>query len=464
MRIFLKVFLCFSMLHAWASPASPRQNFDVIVVGAGAAGLHTAGILKARGLNVLCLEARDRVGGRVFSQPIGEGQFIELGAQWMAFEGQHRLQRLVVESGIKAQTHPPSGKDLALSRGSVRTLKPGALDMSLLAQLDTLQVYLRLKRILRRVSVAEPWRSADFDQISAADWFQSAAWTKESRDFWTHVIDQEMCCDSRAFSMLELAQNMATAGKVERLDRAEHFYFPQGLGTILQKMAADLGHRLKTGERVLSVSENENLVAVTTGKDTYFAKYVVLAIPPQLMGDLGISERLGGVADRMLEGQAVKMIAVYDSPWWRSKGFSGKVISRDGLLDLVVDSSFDDTGKGILVGLISGPRSQGIIQSSLDDKREIFKKHIHSAFGEWREPLQFYSHDWNSDEFTRGGYASHRPLGEWVESQGALIQPSGRLMFAGTETAREWRGFIEGALESAERAAAECESLLNQGE
>lgn len=458
MRSFLTAFLF--LFCTGPALASAPQTYDVIVVGAGAAGLHTAGILKARGLNVLCLEARDRVGGRVFSQPIGDGQYVELGAQWMAFEGQHRLQRLVAESGIHPQTHSQLGKDLALSRGGTRTLKPGALDMSVLAQLDTLQVYLRLNRILRRVSVAEPWRSADLDRVSAADWVQGAAWTKESRDFWTHVINQETCCDSRTLSMLELAQNMATAGEVERLDRAEHYYFPQGLGALFRKMAADLGDSLKTGQRVLAVSENESRVTVTTDGNSYVARYVVLALPPQLMGELGIPSHLAGVADRMLEGRAVKMIAVYDSPWWRDKGFSGRVTSRDGQLDLVVDSSHEGAGKGILVGLVSGPRSQAIGERSLADKQEIFKKHIHAAFGEWREPLQFYSHDWTGDVFTRGGYASHRPLGEWTKSQDALISPSGHLLFAGTETAREWRGFIEGALESAERAAAECESLL----
>lgn len=463
MRVVLSSVL-YLYLSAGAVAPVAANTYDVIVVGAGAAGLRTAGLLKARGLKVLCLEGRDRVGGRVLSQPIGDGQFVELGAQWMALEGQHRLEELVAKSGIQARTHRKGGKDLVLSRGVTRTLKAGALDLSVLAQLDTLQVYLRLKWILKRISVSEPWRSADLDRISAADWIQGAAWTKESKDFWTHVSDQEMCCDSKAFSVLEMAQNMATAGEVERLDRAEHFYFPQGLGSLFKKMADDLGDSLKTGERVRTVSENGDgkAVTVTTDKNSYVAKYAVLAIPTQLMGKLGLPQPLADVADRTLEGRAVKMIAVYDSPWWRAKGFSGRVTSRDGRLDLIVDSSHEENGKGILVGLISGPRSRDIAGRPLEEQREIFKQHIHAAFGEWREPLQFYSHDWNNDEFTRGGYASHRRIGEWVESKGALIEPNGRLLFAGTETAREWRGFIEGALESAERAASECESLLDR--
>lgn len=446
-------------LSLFSASASSSSHYDVIVVGAGPAGLNATRILKENGLNVLCLEARSRVGGRVYSQPIGDGQHIELGAQWMAKEGHSRLEGLVKEYGLTPSTHKKVGKDIAITSSGIHRVW-GGRDLSLLGQLDTLHVYLQLKRVLKRVQVSEPWRSPDLDQISAYDWIRQVAWSEENRAFWTNVIEQEMCCDSRAVSLLEVAQNMLTAGEIERLESADHYFFSEGLSTVFNKMANELGGSVKTNEPVVSLRQSDSAVEVVTGKGSYLAKHVILAIPPQLLAALGVGRPIEEMSRKFLEGRVLKMIAVYDSPWWRDRGFSGKTFSKDGLVDGTADSSVSESARGILVGFVSGPRASAMLTLSNEERQQVFQAHIERGFGRGPKPVQFFAHDWNSDEYSHGGYASRRGLGEWTRSEGILQDGIGRILFAGTESANEWRGFIEGALESGERAADQCQRYL----
>lgn len=450
-------------------PATDADLYDVIIIGAGAAGLNAARHLRHR--KILCLEARDRVGGRVFSQPIGQGRAVELGAQWLAQKGQNRLHALIQKYQLRPQYHHKNGSDLFLSSNSSQKASPGALDLSYIAQIDSLRLSLKIKKMLRQISVAEPWRRPDLDRVSAFEWIQNSTWLDESAAYWINIVEQAMCCDPKNVSILEVFHNLATIGDLDLLEGAEHSYFPEGLSTVFQRMAMDLGEIVRTAEPVVAVSHQALEVQVATSKNTYRGRAVVFALPPQLMSKIELNSEdslalplneMSALGEKTVTGDVVKMIAVYERPWWREAGLTGTVASRDGALQFLIDSSDETSNKGILVGLVAGRRAGELDGLSLEGKKQVFLSQVEKTLGRGPAPEQFYSHDWSQDEFARGGYASRRSLGDWTASRGLLQEPAGRLFFAGTERAHQWRGYIEGALESGERVAQGVENFLTR--
>ena len=156
------------------------------------------------------------------------------------------------------------------------------------------------------------------------------------------------------------------------------------------------------------------------------------------------------------------MIAIYSSPWWRKSGFSGLINSSDELINLVIDSSDTKTSQGILVGLSTGTNAAKLNLLTENEKELLFKNIVHKAFNKNEVIENFFVHDWVNDPFSLGGYSLHYNLGYSLKAEELFNQPYESIHFAGTDTANEWRGYIEGALESAERVVREIIGISNR--
>jgi monoamine oxidase len=155
-------------------------------------------------------------------------------------------------------------------------------------------------------------------------------------------------------------------------------------------------------------------------------------------------------------GNVIKTILVFESPWWRDLGASGRVLSAGSVFNATVDSSPADGSVGILV--LFATAASAIRLGCMAAEGDRIAKAV-----DWLktlrdcgvpEPIAARSIDWNADSYSLGGYASRRGMGGW-RLVPDLFAPVHRVHFAGTETAAEWRSFMEGALQSAERAADE---------
>jgi monoamine oxidase len=209
------------------------------------------------------------------------------------------------------------------------------------------------------------------------------------------------------------------------------------------------------------VTQDER-VAVTTTSATYTADRVVVALPPVALGRVGFDpvlpiDRRGWVS-HLAMGRVAKVHAVYDRPFWRERGLSGIAsIYDEGPLGVVFDNSPADASAGVLVGFVYGDRVSA--WSALDDdaRRDAVLASLERVVGPDALAADDYTEKiWPHDPWVHGGYEAYATPGAWTGyGRDGWRTPHGRVHWAGTETASRWNGYIDGALESGYRAAAE---------
>jgi monoamine oxidase len=196
---------------------------------------------------------------------------------------------------------------------------------------------------------------------------------------------------------------------------------------------------------------------VETPQGSFAARQVVVAVPPQLYGRMRLTPWFSAAQQKVLAGYrpgtAIKTSLVFAKPWWRELGLSGRAGSAGGLFNAMVDASPADGSVGILVLFSTGPSGRHLAAARSEAARiGLALEDLRHTAAKAPAPLFARSVDWNDDPWSLGGFASRRGPGGWVEAPD-LFHSRECLHFAGSETADEWRSFMEGALQSAERAA-----------
>jgi monoamine oxidase len=213
------------------------------------------------------------------------------------------------------------------------------------------------------------------------------------------------------------------------------------------------------GAPVHMITRTEELVTVETDDRAWQARRVIVAVPPSLAGRIGYAPPLPAMRDqltqRMPMGNTVKCVAVYERAFWRDAGFSGEALS-DGPVTVVFDDTSHDEKQPALLGFIVGAASRDWSARPESERRTIVLAAFTRYFGsQAATPLLYVEKDWADDPWTRGCPTATMPPGTMSRYAASLREPVGRLHWAGTETSTEWCGYMEGAVASGERAAAE---------
>lgn len=434
---------------------------DVIVIGAGLAGLAAARNLRAQGASVRVLEARSRVGGRVNSERLsGLGLTIDLGAQFVG-DRHVRLSALVDEIGLTRVRRPSSGTHLYLppNAAAPRRAAEGDLPLSLGGRLDAMLISWRLQRLLKTFAKGDTARR---DAVTAAEGLRRLACTEEAHRFFSGFIAGELCVPLDAVSMQELLDQLTTMGGAEGETTSDDCYLAEGTGAIAEHLAATLGNSIVLNTPVTRVWQDEDGVGIDTAAATYRGRSLIVATPPQLYANIGLLPLLPDARRRAIgnyrHGAVIKTVLVFGSAWWRDQGLSGAVLAPHAPCTAAIDASPADQRLGVLVLFSTAASGRQFAQAVPTEAGRIAQLldwlgHVHGRHGRpIPAPLAARSIDWNADPWSLGGYASRRGPGGWSAAPD-LFAPLGRIHFAGTETATEWRSFMEGALQSAERAA-----------
>ncbi len=200
---------------------------------------------------------------------------------------------------------------------------------------------------------------------------------------------------------------------------------------------------------------------------TVEAQHAIVAIPPTLAGRLRYSPPLPALRDqltqRMPMGTVIKVHCLYETPFWRDEGLTGQVTSDSGIIRITFDNSPESGTPGVLLGFIEGDEGRIWGQKSLEERRNAVLECLVRYFGEKAgQPYEYVEQNWAEEEYTRGCYAGYMPTGVWSLYGQALRLPIGRLHWAGTETATAWNGYMDGAIQSGQRAAAEVLAALGK--
>jgi len=443
---------------------------DVVIIGAGPTGLSAARRLRKAGRSVIVLEARDRVGGRTWTEHI-DGQMYELGGQWISPD-QTALLDLVAELGKETYPRYRDGDSVYIAPDGTKTVYSGDLfPVGESTQSEMERLIGILDGLAARIGPKAPWDApdaAELDSISFHHWLRQQS-------------DDELACENiglfiaggmltkpaTAFSALQAVLMAASAGSFTHLVD-DHFILDRrvvgGMQSVSVQMADELGtDTVRLNQPVRRIDWSEEGVTVSTDELTVRATEAIIAVPPNLYSRISYDPPLPRLQQIFHQHQSmglvIKVHATYNTPFWREQGLSGTGFGAGRLVQEVYDNTNYGEEQGTLVGFISDVRADAMWALDEDSRRQQILQSLAEFLGpQALEPEVFYLSDFGAEEWTRGAYATSYDLGglhRWGRYQN---EPVGPLRFASSDIAAEGYQHVDGAVRI---GTATAESILN---
>ena len=446
-----------------------RRPCDVAIVGAGLSGLTAARVLTDAGIDVLVLEAQERVGGRTLTINPG-GTFIDHGGQWVS-PGNDRLMALARDLGVSLFDTWHDGDTVDWNggqRSTYRGLFPAYWTES--EKAETTAGVTTLGQMADAIDLAAPWEAAgaaQLDDQTLEEWLEDHVVSSRAR----HVIQTGILgVFNSGPGKLSLLAALFVVKSAQDLIR--HFNpigvnqrFVGGAQQLCQKMARQLPGRVLLNTWVHEVNHTPQGVEVVADIVSVRAERAIITLPPALAGRIRYRPALPAARDHLTEstpmGWVIKVHCVYPTRFWREQGLSGAVTSDEGAIRSTADNSPPSGSPGVLVGFIEGAAVRELATESRATRRAAVLADLVRYFGpQAGQPMAYHEHSWGDDEFTRGAYGGYWTEGLWTTYGPVLRAPIGTLHWAGTETSPEWNGKMEGGVRSGERVAAEVLAAL----
>jgi monoamine oxidase len=455
-----------------SKPASePAKSVDVVVVGAGASGLSAARDLVKAGASVVVLEARDRVGGRLMKQDTIAGGWVDLGAQWVG-PTQTAALALLQQFGLQTfdwmpQTNPKTPTSVVwngakwISAGDLdRAVSGGPATITAADVADLDQALAKFREMSKKVPADAPWNAPDaraLDSMTFETWLNQNATTPYARRFFTLETGADREEMPGWSSLLYLCWLDSASPKEEG---PEDYLVQGGLGQLAVLMAKSLNDQIVLNAPVRAISQDNTGVNVRTDKGDYRGKYVIVAIPPTLAGQIAYDPPMPAVrmqlTQRVPMGTSIKCLAVYPEAFWRNDNGPWVGLGDLPTVSYAADSSPPSGKPGVMVSFIEGSKALSLAAMTTDQRRELVLADYVGYFGSrMASPQQYIEKNWPAEPWTAGAACFYTPPGVLSEPFGAAIrEPVGRIHWAGTEAATRWMGYVDGALTAGHNAAA----------
>jgi monoamine oxidase len=451
--------------------AANQREADVVVVGAGLAGLAAARALERNGTSVVLLEARDRIGGRTLNEPIGDGKVVEIGGQWVG-PTQDRLYELAAELGIETFPTYIEGENVLELGGRLRRYSGTIPRLNPASLVEVELTRRKLNSLAARIPGEAPWEAeaaGALDRETLSSWLRHRLRTRAARELVEIAVRTVWGADSADISLLFALWYLGAAGGFDALvdteGGAQQDRFVGGSQLLAEGLAKELGERVVLGAPVRRVERSADGVRVAAGDGDVRARRAIFAMAPALCGtiewDPPLPPARTQLAQRMPWGSYLKCLAIYDEPFWRADGLSGESVSVAGPATTTFDNSPPDGSPGILLAFASGAEARTLQHLDEADRRGAVLGGLARVFGDRAaKPDRFIEQDWSREPYTGGGPVCFMAPGVCTAFGPALAEPVGPIHWAGTETSPVWSGYMDGAVRSGERAAEEALAAL----
>jgi monoamine oxidase len=430
------------------------NRYDVIVVGAGLAGLTAARELRHAGKRVLVLEGRDRIGGRAWTGEF-EGTEVEFGGAYVHWFQPHIFAELT-RYGLAYQPPPEPARWSYVSQGRVHDSTVPELLPRMVALYERLFPDAMARMPLPHLPLAVADAVAAVDHLSAQDAIDKGDFSAEERDLLNAIVSTASsapCADSAYTAMMRW---FALPGWNFGLMLDAIGVFALRTADLVDALVADGRPDVRTSTPVAAVEQHgEEVTVVTRDGGRHSASAAVVAVPLNTLNAIGFSPVLDHATRSARErGQASRGIKL----WAHVRG------DFDPFYLMAPDEypiTFLDTqrvlpdGSQVLVAF--GPDAERLPPGDEDLVRRALRPMLPAG----AEIVAVAGHDWYADEFSRGTWSVYRP-GQLTGAHAAMQAPHGRVVFAGADIADGWNGFLDGAIESGLRAGRAVSAVLGR--
>ena len=438
---------------------------DVVIIGAGASGLTAATELKKAGLTVAVLEARDRVGGRLWTDDV-DGAMLEIGGQWVSPD-QDALKSTLAELGLETYPRYREGENVYLNEAGELTRFEGEIfPVPPKTEAEIVTLIEKLDALVAEIDPDRPWAhplAKDLDEISFSRWLETQTDDQEARDnIGMFIAGAMLTKPAHAFSALQALLMAASAGSFSNLVDADFILDERVVGGLQQVpllLAERLGGDVRLGQPVRTLRWHEGGVTAVTDSIEVKARFAVLAVPPILISRIGyeppLPRRQQQLHQHLSMGFVIKVHAVYETPFWREAGLSGTAFSPYELVHEAYDNTNFEDSRGTLVGFVADEAADGVFALSAEERKQRILTSLSHYYGEKAlEPVVYYESDWGSEEWTRGAYAASFDMGGLARYGADLRTPVGPIWFSCSDMAGKGYQHVDGAIRVGRETAA----------
>ncbi|KAJ8310643.1 hypothetical protein KUTeg_012508 [Tegillarca granosa] len=335
--------------------------------------------------------------------------------------------------------------------------------------LDLNHIRRSLDMMAKQVPTSSPWtadKADEWDSLTVEHYLDKTCWTRFSKDLVRLFVRTTLTAEPHEVSLLFLLWYINCGGGIDSLcsitNGAQEKKIEGGSQQVCEKLAKKLEGKIKLSNPVIAI-EQQNDVAIVTdlhGKK-YKAKYIISAIPQTYLNHITFRPPLPAVKQQLIQrmpmGAVFKTIMFYPTVFWRNFGLNGSSVTNFGPVAYTIDDTKPNEESPAIMGFIDADRAREMNEMTREKRLDTIKEYYAEAFksNQFFNPIGYVEKNWMEEDYLGGVF--YMPPGALSKYGRMLRNPIQRVHFAGTETATQWVGYMDGAVQAGERAAKEIQ-------